>query len=163
MAMCLIGLLVSGCSDFRKAIGTEKSSPDEFEVVVRRPWLCHRVLRRPLRSWRTTRRRWWSGYQYRCPQCCGCRLRVLEVVPATAMSRFSISPPLTRMFADWWMRKPTAFSLNAGCRSRYAWGVPDIGPIVDKVAEDQRLRRTMREGLPTDGAQPPLICRRKKR
>ncbi|MGB1869635.1 MAG: DUF3035 domain-containing protein, partial [Candidatus Puniceispirillaceae bacterium] len=31
----LIGL--AGCSDFRRAVGTEKSSPDEFEVVVRPP------------------------------------------------------------------------------------------------------------------------------
>ena len=40
-ATCLlvagIGLAVSGCSGFRKAIGEEKSSPDEFEVVVRPP------------------------------------------------------------------------------------------------------------------------------
>ena len=31
----LVGL--PGCSDFRRAVGTEKSSPDEFEVVVRPP------------------------------------------------------------------------------------------------------------------------------
>ena len=31
----LIGL--TGCSDFRRAVGTEKSSPDEFSVVVRPP------------------------------------------------------------------------------------------------------------------------------
>ena len=30
-------LICSACSDFRRAIGTEKSSPDEFEVVVRPP------------------------------------------------------------------------------------------------------------------------------
>ena len=33
--MLIAGL--TGCSDFRQAIGTEKSSPDEFEVVVRPP------------------------------------------------------------------------------------------------------------------------------
>ena len=36
----LIGLaaaLLSGCSDFRQAIGSEKSAPDEFQVVVRPP------------------------------------------------------------------------------------------------------------------------------
>ena len=32
-----VGLVASGCSGFRKAIGEEKSSPDEFEVVVRPP------------------------------------------------------------------------------------------------------------------------------
>ena len=29
--------LFSACSDFKRAIGTEKSSPDEFAVVVRPP------------------------------------------------------------------------------------------------------------------------------
>ena len=33
-AVTLLSML-SACSDFRKAIGTEKSSPDEFQVVVR--------------------------------------------------------------------------------------------------------------------------------
>ena len=31
----LIGL--TGCSDFRRAVGKEKSTPDEFKVVVRPP------------------------------------------------------------------------------------------------------------------------------
>ena len=31
-------------------------------------------------------------------------------------------------------------------------GLPNIGPILDKVAEDQRIRKNLREGLlPTDG------------
>ena len=30
-------LALGGCSDFKQAIGTEKSTPDEFEVVVRPP------------------------------------------------------------------------------------------------------------------------------
>jgi len=34
-AIVLIGL--AGCSDFRRAIGDEKSTPDEFQVVVRPP------------------------------------------------------------------------------------------------------------------------------
>ena len=35
LMICGAGLALGGCSDFRKAIGEEKSSPDEFEVVVR--------------------------------------------------------------------------------------------------------------------------------
>ncbi len=34
-ALLLTG--IAGCSDFRKAIGKEKSTPDEFQVVVRPP------------------------------------------------------------------------------------------------------------------------------
>ena len=34
LMICGAGLALGGCSDFRKAIGEEKSSPDEFEVVV---------------------------------------------------------------------------------------------------------------------------------
>ena len=37
LMICGAGLALGGCSDFRKAIGEEKSSPDEFEVVVRPP------------------------------------------------------------------------------------------------------------------------------
>ena len=37
LIICGAVLTLSGCSDFRKAIGDEKSSPDEFEVVVRPP------------------------------------------------------------------------------------------------------------------------------
>ena len=37
LMICGAGVALGGCSDFRKAIGEEKSSPDEFEVVVRPP------------------------------------------------------------------------------------------------------------------------------
>ena len=37
LIICGAGFALGGCSDFRKAIGEEKSSPDEFEVVVRPP------------------------------------------------------------------------------------------------------------------------------
>ena len=39
-AFSLLGsflLIFSACSDFKRAIGSEKSSPDEFAVVVRPP------------------------------------------------------------------------------------------------------------------------------
>ena len=41
-SLSIVGFLwlaigLSGCSDFRQAIGTEKCAPDEFEVVVRPP------------------------------------------------------------------------------------------------------------------------------
>ena len=41
-SLSIVGFLwlavgLSGCSDFRQAIGTEKSAPDEFEVVIRPP------------------------------------------------------------------------------------------------------------------------------
>ena len=35
--MIIILLFMSACSDFRRAIGTEKSSPNEFEVITRPP------------------------------------------------------------------------------------------------------------------------------
>ena len=36
-------------------------------------------------------------------------------------------------------------------------GMPDVGPVLDKFAEDQRLRRTFREGQPaTDGGTPAV-------
>ena len=36
ITMALV-IALAGCSDFRRAVGTEKSSPDEFSVVVRPP------------------------------------------------------------------------------------------------------------------------------
>jgi hypothetical protein len=36
-------------------------------------------------------------------------------------------------------------------------GLPDIGPILDKVSEDKRLRQNLRSGLmPADGATPGI-------
>jgi len=36
-------------------------------------------------------------------------------------------------------------------------GLPDIGPVLDKFAEDQRLRRTLREGQSaTEGGTPAV-------
>ena len=35
--------------------------------------------------------------------------------------------------------------------------LPNIGPVLDKVAEDQRLRQNLRDGrLPDDGATPGI-------
>ena len=37
VSLSIVGVVAAGCSDIRRAIGTEKSAPDEFEVVVRPP------------------------------------------------------------------------------------------------------------------------------
>ena len=37
LAVLVAGLALSGCSDFNQALGLSKSSPDEFQVVVRPP------------------------------------------------------------------------------------------------------------------------------
>ena len=101
----LIGL--AGCSDFRRAVGTEKSSPDEFAVVVRPP------LSLP------------PGFTDR-PE---------DILAKDDAETYGIQLekrlPLQQLFG----------------------GMPDIGPVLDKMAEDTRLRKAQQDGrLPTDEA-----------
>ena len=154
MAMCLIGLLVSGCSDFRKAIGTEKSSPDEFEVVVRPPLALppsfaatsEELENEPAAA---------SGVSTSTDarSVAAATLGVLEGGAGEGYEQIfnfaAIDEDVRRLVDEETygiqLERRVPFQVLLG-------GVPDIGPIIDKVAEDQRLRRTMREGLlPTDG------------
>ena len=132
-----IGLVASGCTGFRKAIGEEKSSPDEFEVVVRPP------LSLP-------------------PNFFASASQLTENAPTSSTTD---SPIDARSVAA-----ATLGSIEGQAEETYGiqfekriplqmlfGGLPDVGPVLDKFAEDQRLRRLLREGQsPTEGGTPAV-------
>lgn len=157
IAMSLLAVLVTGCSDFRKAIGTEKSSPDEFEVVVRPPLALPPGFSSTADELTTDSGG--SGAADTLVTTTDARtlaasaLGSLEAGAGDGYGQIfnfaAIDDDVRRLVDE------ETYGIQLERRVPYQLllgGVPDIGPIIDKVAEDQRLRRTLREGLlPTDG------------
>jgi hypothetical protein len=161
MALMLVAALaVSGCSDFRKAIGEEKSSPDEFEVVVRPP------LSLP------------PGFKASSSELTQAAVPAVasaqgatdaRAVAARALGSgegaiqggyetlfdFASVPDNIRETVD-----EETFGIQFERRlplQMLFGGMPDIGPVLDQFAEDQRLRQNLREGrFPTDGGTPAI-------
>ena len=145
---------LSGCSDFRQAIGSEKSVPDEFEVVVRPPLtLPPNFSARPsandkddrivstadlsasgqLSVLLESRKASLNGYED-VFDFSGVPADIRDLVDEeTAGIRFERRLPIQIVFG----------------------GLPDVGPILDQMAEDARLRSNRLQGrVPTDGASP---------
>ena len=144
----LIGL--AGCSDFRRAVGTEKSSPDEFEVVVRPPLsLPPGFTDRPedilAKDKKATGVDAESGAE------------AMLAVGNSALGDFeqlfdfSDVPDDIRAKVD-----AETYGIQLENRlplQQLFGGLPDIGPVLDKMAEDARLRKARQDGrLPTDEA-----------
>ena len=144
----LVGL--AGCSDFRRAVGTEKSSPDEFEVVVRPP------LSLP------------PGFTDRPEDIIAKDKKATGVDAETSaedtlavgnsakgdfeqLFDFSSVPDDIRAKVD-----AETYGIQLENRlplQQLFGGLPDIGPVLDKMAEDARLRKARQDGrLPTHEA-----------
>ena len=144
----LIGL--AGCSDFRRAVGTEKSSPDEFSVVVRPP------LSLP------------PGFTDRPEDILAKDEKAAGVDAETSAETMlsvgnSASVDFEQLFdfsnvPDDIRAKVDAETYGIQLENRLPLqqlfgGMPDIGPVLDKMAEDTRLRKARQDGrLPTDEA-----------
>ena len=144
----LIGL--PGCSDFRRAVGTEKSSPDEFEVVVRPP------LSLP------------PGFADRPEDILAKDKKATGVNAETSAKAMlavgsSVSIDFEQLFdfsdvPDDIRAKVDAETYGIQLENRLPLqqlfgGLPDIGPVLDKMSEDARLRKARQDGrLPTDEA-----------
>jgi hypothetical protein len=156
-----IGLVASGCTGFRKAIGEEKSSPDEFEVVVRPP------LSLPpnffASSEQLTENAPTSSPAASTPDSpidarsvAAAALGATQGRAADGYARifdFSAVPDNIREIVDeetYGIRFERRIPLQI-----LFGGLPDIGPVLDKFAEDQRLRQTLRKGQSaTEGGTP---------
>ena len=156
LVICGAGLALGGCSDFRKAIGDEKSSPDEFEVVVRPP------LSLP------------PSFSASSEELVGASRVVSEESGSDARSVAAASLGSAEGNAEAGYESLFDFaSVPANIREtvdeetygiRFErriplqilfGGLPDIGPVLDKFAEDQRLRQTLRKGQSaTEGGTP---------
>ena len=149
MAMALL-LGLAGCSDFRRAVGTEKSSPDEFEVVVRPPLsLPPGFTDRPEDIIAKDKKA--GGVDAET----GAKA-ILAVGNSTSrdfeqLFDFSDVPDDIRAKVD-----AETYGIQLENRlplQQLFGGLPDIGPVLDKMAEDTRLRKARQDGrLPTDEA-----------
>jgi len=146
----LLGIGLAGCSDFRRAVGSEKSSPDEFEVVVRPPLsLPPGFNDRPEDILAKDKKATGVSAQTSAEA-------VLAVGDGSASNfgqlfDFSGVPDDIRDKVD-----AETYGIQLENRlplQQLFGGLPDIGPVLDKMAEDARLRKARLEGrLPTDEA-----------
>ena len=148
IASMLMG--VAGCSDVRRAIGTEKSTSDEFQVVVRPPLsLPPGFADRPediieqeesnLAGLSATEA---AASTFGAPD--------KQTTGYDAVFDFAAIIPDIRTKID---EETYGIQLEKRLPIQTLFGgVPDVGPVLDKMAEDARLRETMRNNqLPTDG------------
>ena len=157
------GLVASGCSNFRKAIGEEKSSPDEFEVVVRPPLslppnffasstqLTENTPAAPAAATSSD-----SPIDARSMATTTLGAREGQVAGSYAqIFDFSAVPGNIREIVD---EETYGIQFERRIPLQILFGgLPDIGPVLDKFAEDQRLRRTLREGQSaTQGGTPAV-------
>ena len=144
----LIGL--AGCSDFRRAVGTEKSSPDEFEVVVRPPLsLPPGFTDRPEDILAKDKKA--TGVDAKTSA--EAVLAVGSSAPGNFEKLFDFSnvPDDIRAKVD---EETYGIQLEKRLPLQELFGgMPNIGPVLDKMAEDSRLRKARQDGrLPTDEA-----------
>jgi hypothetical protein len=146
MVFC-VGL--AGCSDFRRAIGSEKSAPDEFEVVVRPPLsLPPGFNDRPDAIVKQDK-----GVGVNAET----SAKQVLAVSTNASSGFEQLFDFSRVPSDIRTKiDEETYGIQLENRlplQTLFGGLPDIGPVLNKMAEDARLRQTRLNGLmPTDGA-----------
>ena len=141
----LIGL--TGCSDFRRAVGSEKSSPDEFEVVLRPPLsLPPGFSDRPEDIIAADKKASGFGAETTAESV----LAVGRVAAGDFEQLFDFSdvPDDIRAKVD-----AETYGIQIENRlplQQLFGGLPDVGPVLDKMSEDTRLRKARLEGrLPT--------------
>ena len=141
---------LAGCSDYRRAVGKEKSSPDEFEVVVRPPLsLPPGFSDRPEDIIAADKKA--SGVD--AEKSAESVLAVGSVAAGDFEQLFDFSdvPDDIRAKVD-----AETYGIQIENRlplQQLFGGLPDVGPVLDKMSEDTRLRKARLEGrLPTDDA-----------
>ncbi|MDA7720467.1 DUF3035 domain-containing protein [Alphaproteobacteria bacterium] len=139
---------LSACSDVRRAIGDGKSAPDEFQVVVRAP------LSLPpgfgdspediVKSSQT------SGVDAQTGTAKLLGSQIIEGSEFAGLFDFSGVPDDIRTKVD---EETYGIQLEKRLPLQTLFGgVPDVGPVLDKMAEDLRLRKARLAGqAPTEG------------
>ena len=150
VAMVLV-IGLTGCSDFRRAVGKEKSSPDEFEVVVRPPLSLPPGFSDRPEDIIAEENLATTGYDAQ---------KTAKAVLAVGNSGtsgfetlfdFSSVPDDIRARVD-----EETYGIQLENRlplQQLFGGLPEIGPVLDQMSEDARLRKARQDGLlPTDEA-----------
>jgi hypothetical protein len=153
-AVTLLSML-SACSDFRKAIGTEKSSPDEFQVVVRPS-----LVLPPNFSSRPTAA---TGAQTAASIASDAQAQASVLLGAreTGASDYSDIFAFDKIVEDVRSKvdEETAgikFERRLPIQVLFG-GLPDVGPVIDKMAEDRRIRRNRLENRSLSYGATPAI------
>ena len=155
VSLSIMVMVTTGCSDVRRAIWTEKSAPDEFEVVVRPPLSLPPAFAVSAADL--------SDGGSAAPTAGGTMDAASRAATIFGTSKGSASDGYDQIFnfaavpdnirqtideETYGIRFERRLPLEALFGS-----LPNIGPVLDKVAEDQRLRQNLRDGrLPDDGA-----------
>ena len=153
-AVTLLSML-SACSDFRKATGTEKSSPDEFQVVVRPS-----LVLPPNFSSRPTAA---TGAQTAATVASDAQAQASVLLGAreTGASDYSDIFAFDKIVEDVRSKvdEETAgikFERRLPIQVLFG-GLPDVGPVIDKMAEDRRIRRNRLENRSLSYGATPAI------
>ena len=147
--------MLSACSDFRKAIGTEKSSPDEFQVVVRPS-----LVLPPNFSSRPTAA---TGAETAASIASDAQAQASVLLGAreTGASDYSDIFAFDKIVEDVRSKvdEETAgikFERRLPIQVLFG-GLPDVGPVIDKMAEDRRIRRNRLENRSLSYGATPAI------
>ncbi len=149
ITMALV-IALAGCSDFRRAVGTEKSSPDEFSVVVRPPLsLPPGFTDRPEDILAKDQKA--TGVDAETDAEAMLSAGNNASVDFEQLFDFSDVPDDIRTKVD---EETYGIQLEKRLPLQELFGgMPNIGPVLDKMAEDTRLRKARQDGrLPTDEA-----------
>ena len=140
---------LAGCSDFRRAVGTEKSSPDEFAVVVRPPLsLPPGFTDRPEDILAEDKKS--TGVDAKSDAEALLSAGNSAAVDFEQLFDFSEVPDDIRAKVD-----AETYGIQLENRPPFQQlfgGMPNIGPLLDTMAEDRRLKARQDGRLPTDEA-----------
>ena len=157
LSCALCGLLaLSACSDFRQAIGKEKSVPDEFEVVIRPPLsLPPNFTDRPKVGEEETQVVTAQSISATNQASVLFESSNREIAGYEEIFDFASVPSNIRELVD----EETAgirFERRLPIQVVFG-GVANVGPVLDQMAEDQRLRKNRLEGKsPLEGGTPAI-------
>ena len=144
----LLAFGLSACSDLRRSIGKEKSKPDEFQVVVRPPLSLPPGFSDTAEN--IIEKSETSGGDAKSQTANLLDVNGVENSGFAELFNFSSVPDDIRTKVD---EETYGIQLEKRLPLQILFGgLPDIGPVLDKMAEDSRLRKNRFEGLaPTDG------------
>ncbi len=153
--LMIIGLVMiigaTACSDYRRAIGTEKSTPDEFQVVVRPPLSLPQSSQNDLMQLTTD-----LGVDEKSSRNLMNNLFERRNITASGYDELfelsSIEPDI-RVKVD---QETTGIIFERRLPINVIFGgLPDVGPILDQMAEDRRIRIIrMQKRAINEGATP---------
>ena len=144
----MIALGLAACSDFRRSVGSSKSRPDEFQVVVRPPLSLppgfSETADNIIEKSETSK----GDAQSQTAELLGANN--VENSGFTGLFDFSSVPDDIRTKVD---EETYGVQLEKRLPLQILFGgLPDVGPVLDKMAEDSRLRKNRAKELaPTEG------------